>query len=203
MTVRYGAMRESVLGLTLIDGRGEVVRTHSQARKPSAGYHLTRLVIGSEETLGPICEAILRIHPVPPAMAAAACTFPTVTAAVQCVVRVGQHGIPVARIELADELQIETINRHDQTSLAVALTLVSRVSPLLRGRRRRAGAGDRRDRRRARVAAAQADIAEHGIGYGKSRFLVDEHGAAAVEMMRSIKRALDPDGIFNPGKVAA
>src|SRR5947209_8667300 len=71
MTVRYGTMRENVLGMTIVGGRGEVIRTRSRARKSSAGYDLTRMMIGSEGTLGLICELVLRIHPVPPAIAAA------------------------------------------------------------------------------------------------------------------------------------
>jgi D-lactate dehydrogenase (cytochrome) len=265
-------------------------------------------MIGSEGTLGLICEAILRIHPIPAATVAARCTFPSLQAAVECVVRVSQHAIPVARIELADELQIEAINRHDQTSYAVAPSLFlefhggSDVDVRSQAQETAAiaseyGGGDfdwaadeteRRRLWRARhrayeatralapgsaglttdvcvpvsaladcLAAAQADIAEHGltasivghvgdgnfhaivlvdptddeevaraqafhgrlveralahegtctgehgIGYGKARFLVAEHGTAAVEMMRAIKRALDPDGVFNPGKGAA
>src|SRR5690348_5281508 len=123
MTVRYGTMRENVLGMTIVGGRGEVIRTRSRARKSSAGYDLTRMMIGSEGTLGLICQLVLRIHPVPPAIAAAVCTFPTVSDAVQCVVRVAQHAVPVARIELADEVQIGAINRHDETSFVVAPTL--------------------------------------------------------------------------------
>jgi D-lactate dehydrogenase (cytochrome) len=306
MTVRYGAMRENVLALTIVNGRGEVVRTRSRARKSSAGYDLTRLMIGSEGTLALICEATLRLHPTPPATAAAACTFPTVRAAVECVTQVTQYGIPVARIELADELQIEAINRHDQTSFAVAPTLFlefhgaseddvaaqARDTGEIAGEHGGSGfawAADEAERRKiwhARhraydatralrpgtaglttdvcvpisaladcIEATQSDIAElgvtapivghvgdgnfhtsvlvdpndpddvaraeafhnrmvdralahggtctgeHGVGYGKSRFLISEHGSAAVEMMRVIKRALDPDGIFNPGKV--
>src|ERR1700761_7723499 len=90
-TVRYGAMRENVLGLTVIDAHGEVLRTHSRARKSSAGYDLTRLMIGSEGTLGLICAATLRIHPTPEATGAAQCTFPSLDAAVRCVVRVAPH----------------------------------------------------------------------------------------------------------------
>jgi D-lactate dehydrogenase (cytochrome) len=307
-TVRYGAMRENVLGLTVIDARGQVLRTHSRARKSSAGYDLTRLMIGSEGTLGLICAATLRIHPIPEATAAAACTFPSLDAAVRCVVRVGQHAIPVARIELADELQIEAINRHHEMSLTVAPTLFiefhggsaadveaqaldTAVIAAEFGGGDFQWASDERDRRRlwhARhgameatralrpgcgvlttdicvpisslaecITATQADIAEHGltasivghvgdgnfhtcllldpddpadvargeefhtrlvhraldcdgtctgehgVGYGKARFLVEEHGRPAVEMMQAIKRALDPDGIFNPGKTAA
>ena len=307
-TVRYGAMRENVLSITCVNAHGEVVRTHSRARKSSAGYDLTRLMIGSEGTLGLICEATLRVHPTPEAIAAAQCTFPSVDVAVQCVVAVGQHGIPVARIELADQLQIEAINRHNQTSFTVAPTLFiefhggSRADVESQARETAeiavecggsdfAWASDEAERRRlwhARhgameatratrpgsgalttdvcvpvsaladcISATQADIAEHelmasivghvgdgnfhvvvlvdpqdpaevaageafharlvrralavdgtctgehGVGYGKAGFLVEEHGRPAVEMMRAIKRALDPDGIFNPGKTAS
>jgi D-lactate dehydrogenase (cytochrome) len=229
-----------------------------------------------------------------------------VAAAVQCAVGISQYAIPVARIELADELQIEAINRHDDTSFQVAPTLLLEFHGMSEddvaaqaqeaasiaaefGGGDFAWASDERERRRiwhvrhraydaARalrpgsagfttdvcvpisaladcVIAAQADIAEHhltapivghvgdgnfhvcvlvdpndpadieraeafharlverslshggtctgehGVGYGKSRFLAAEHGAAGVEMMRAIKRALDPHGIFNPGKV--
>ncbi|HZE04684.1 MAG TPA: FAD-linked oxidase C-terminal domain-containing protein, partial [Solirubrobacteraceae bacterium] len=306
-TVRYGAMRENVLGLTVIDARGQILRTHSRARKSSAGYDLTRLMIGSEGTLGLICAATLRIHPIPEATAAAACTFPSLDAAVRCVVRVEQHAIPVARIELADELQIEAINRHNEMTLTVAPTLFiefhggsaadveaqaldtaeiaaefggsdfawasdererralwhARHGAMEAARAMRPGCGvlttdvcvpisaladcitaTQRDLAEHALTAAivghvgdgnfhtallldpddPADIArgeefharlvqralacdgtctgEHGVGYGKARFLVSEHGRPAVEMMQAIKRALDPDGIFNPGKTA-
>jgi D-lactate dehydrogenase (cytochrome) len=307
-TVRYGAMRENVLSITLVDAAGRIVRTHSRARKSSAGYDLTRLMIGSEGTLGLICEAILRLHPIPEATAAAQCTFPSLDAAVQCVVRVGQYAIPVSRIELVDEHQVEALNHHFDTSFAVAPTLflefegasdadveaqareTAEIAAELGGSEF-AWATDERERRRlwhARhgameavramkpgsgalttdvcvpisalaecISATQRDIAEHqltasivghvgdgnfhalllvdrddpddiargeefharlvrralehdgtctgehGVGYGKARFLVDEHGVAGVEMMQAIKRALDPDGIFNPGKSAA
>jgi D-lactate dehydrogenase (cytochrome) len=307
-TVRYGAMRENVLALTIIDARGEVVRTHSRARKSSAGYDLTRLMIGSEGTLGLICEATLRLHPIPEATAAAQCAFGSVDDAVRCVVRVSQYGIPVVRIELADELQVEAINRHFGTSFAVAPTLFlefaggneQEVAAQARetaeicaefGGGEFAWATDESERRRlwhARhgameatralrpggaalttdvcvpigalaecIVATQADIAaegllativghvgdgnfhtcvildpddpaeiargeafhdrmvqralahegtctgEHGVGYGKARFLVAEHGEPAVRMMRAVKHALDPDGIFNPGKTVS
>jgi D-lactate dehydrogenase (cytochrome) len=305
-TVRYGTMRENVLALTIVNGLGEIVRTRSRARKSSAGYDLTHLMIGSEGTLGLICEATLRLHPIPPAVAAASCNFPSVAAAVQCAVAISQYAIPVARMELADELQIEAINRHDGTAFRVAPTLllefhgmseadVAAQAEEAQGIAAESGGGDfawasdEQERRRlwhvrhrgydaARallpgragfttdvcvpisaladcVTAAQADIAEHkltapivghvgdgnfhvcvlvdrddaddvaraeafherlveralahggtctgehGVGYGKSRFLAAEHGPAGVEMMRAVKRALDPHGIFNPGKV--
>ena len=304
-TVRYGAMRENVLSVTMIDARGRVVRTHSRARKSSAGYDLTRLVIGSEGTLGLVCGARLRLHPIPEATVAAQCTFPTLADAVQCVVRIQQFAIPVVRVELADEFQIEAINRYRDTSFAVAPTLFlefeggseEAVGTIAAdtaeiaaefGGGDFAWAADESERRRLwearhvameatralRAGAAalttdvcvpisalaqcitetQADIAqhgltasivghvgdgnfhaillvdphdpadigrgeafharlvrralahegtstgEHGIGYGKAQFLIEEHGEAAVEMMRAIKHALDPDGIFNPGK---
>jgi D-lactate dehydrogenase (cytochrome) len=307
-TVRYGAMRENVIALTVIDARGDIVRTHSRARKSSSGYDLTRLMIGSEGTLGLICDATLRLHPTPEAMAAATCTFPSLHAAVQCVVRVGQHAIPVARIELADEWQMEAINHHNDTSYAVAPTLfiefhgasTADVEAQARDTAEIAAefgggdftwAADEAERRRlwharhgameaARamrpgsgalttdvcvpisaladcIQATRADLdetgipaaivghvgdgnfhtvllldpqvpaeiqageefharlvrralavggtctGEHGVGYGKARFLVEEHGRPAVEMMRAIKRALDPDGIFNPGKTVS
>jgi D-lactate dehydrogenase (cytochrome) len=304
-TVRYGAMRENVLSVTMIDARGRVVKTHSRARKSSAGYDLTRLVIGSEGTLGLVCGARLRLHPIPEATVAAQCTFPTLADAVQCVVRIQQFAIPVVRVELADELQIEAINRYRDTSFAVAPTLflefegaseeavgtIARETAAIAaefGGGDFAWAADESERRRLwearhvameatralRAGAAalttdvcvpisalaqcitetQADIAEHdltasivghvgdgnfhaillvdpgdpsdiergeafharlvrralvhegtstgehGIGYGKAQFLIEEHGEAAVDMMRAIKHALDPDGIFNPGK---
>ena len=307
-TVRYGAMRENVLALTVVNARGEVLVTHSRARKSSAGYDLTRLMIGSEGTLGLICAATLRIHPIPEATAAARCTFPSLQAAVRAVVRIGQHAIPVARIELADELLIEAINRHDQTSFTPAPSLFLEFHGASEDDVRAqaletaaiaaehgggdfawaADEGERRTLWRARhrayeatralrpgsaglttdvcvpiseladcISATQADIAqagltasivghvgdgnfhaivlvdpadrehvaraeafharlvrralehqgtctgEHGVGYGKAGFLLEEHGPVAVEMMQAIKRALDPDGIFNPGKGVA
>jgi D-lactate dehydrogenase (cytochrome) len=307
-TVRYGAMRENVLALTVIDARGRIVCTHSRARKSSAGYDLTRLMIGSEGTLGLVCEATLRLHPIPEATAAAQCTFPSIEHAVHCVMAVSQYGIPVVRIELADQPQIDAINRHFDTSFVVAPTLflefqggseeeVARqareVAELAaeHGGGDFAWAADESERRRlwharhgameaARalrpgravlttdvcvplsalaecIVATQEDIVregllapivghvgdgnfhtslildasdpaevergeafhdrlvqralalggtctgEHGVGYGKARFLRAEHGDATVEMMQAIKRALDPDGIFNPGKTVS
>ena len=122
-TVRYGAMRENVVSLLVVTADGSVVRTRSRARKSSAGYDLTRLFIGSEGTLGLVCEATLRIHPTPEAMAAAVCPFATLDGAVECVVAVLRLGIPIARIELADAAQIDAINRHDEMDHEVAPTL--------------------------------------------------------------------------------
>jgi D-lactate dehydrogenase (cytochrome) len=305
-TVRYGAMRENVISLLVVTADGSVIRTRSRARKSSAGYDLTRLFVGSEGTLGLVCEATLRIHPTPEAMAAAVCPFATLEGAVTCVLDVGRLGIPVARIELADAAQIEAINRHDDMDHEVAPTLflefhgsqteveaqAAEVQELAleHGASQFSWATDERDRRKlwharhraydaaratrpgsqglttdvcvpvSRLAECiletQADIetlglpapivghvgdgnfhvavlvdpddadevaraeafhdrlvrraiamdgtctGEHGVGYGKARFLVEEHGAEAVALMRAIKHALDPDDLFNPGKLA-
>jgi D-lactate dehydrogenase (cytochrome) len=305
-TVRYGAMRENVLSLVVVTADGEIVRTRSRARKSSAGYDLTRLFIGSEGTLGLVCEVTLRVRPTPEAMSAAVCGFPTLRDAVDCVVAVSQHAIPVARIELLDELLIEAINRHDDLDHAVAPTLFlefhgtpqeveAQAAETQEIAADHAGTGfrwatDESARRRmwsARHSAydaaralrpgtagmttdacvpvsaladcilqTRADLdasgltasilghvgdgnfhvtilidrddpedvrrgtevhdrlvrraiehggtctGEHGIGYGKGAYLELEHGAAGVRMMRAIKHALDPDDLFNPGKVA-
>jgi D-lactate dehydrogenase (cytochrome) len=304
-TVRYGAMRENVLSLLVVTAGGSIVRTRSRARKSSAGYDLTRLFIGSEGTLGLICEATLRVHPTPEAMAAATCAFPTLEAAVTCVMDVARNGIPVARIELADEALMAAINRHEGLDHPVAPTLflefhggpadveaqAAEVEAIARehGAEGFARASEERERRRlwrarhraydaaramrpgskglttdvcvpvSRLAECilqtQGDMetlglpavivghvgdgnfhvvvlvdphdagevaratafherlvrraldqegtctGEHGIGYGKAAFLVEEHGAAGVAVMRAIKRALDPEDLFNPGKL--
>ena len=304
-TVRYGAMRENVLSLLVVTADGELVRTHSRARKSSAGYDLTRLFIGSEGTLGLIVEATLRVHPTPESMAAAALSFETLEGAVASVTEVAQYGIPVARIELVDEASLEVINGHYELDLRIAPTLflefhggtaeVEEQADAVREIASQHGllefeqAADEAERRRlwharhgaydatkasrpgcevlttdvcvpvselaASVLEARKDIdehglrttivghvgdgnfhvavvldpahpeeleaaeafherlvrralarggtctGEHGVGYGKSRFLVEEHGEAAVGLMRAIKAALDPQDLFNPGKV--
>jgi D-lactate dehydrogenase (cytochrome) len=102
--VRYGTMRENVLGLTAVLADGEVIRTGGRARKSSSGYDLTRLLVGSEGTLGVITEIRLRLHGIPEAMSSAVCAFPTIEDAVGTVIVTIQSGVPVARIELLDEL---------------------------------------------------------------------------------------------------
>src|SRR3954449_13427693 len=118
-SVRYGTMRENVLSLTVVDARGEIVRTRSRARKSSAGYDLTRLFIGAEGTLGLITEATLRLQPTPEAMTAASCAFPALSDAVDSVIAILAHGIPVARMELLDDVQMDAINRHAGLGLEV------------------------------------------------------------------------------------
>jgi D-lactate dehydrogenase (cytochrome) len=104
--VRYGTMRENVLGLTVVTAEGKIVRTGGRARKSSAGYDLTRLFVGSEGTLGIITEIQLRLYGIPDSITAAVCQFPDLRSAVQTVIVAMQHGVPVARIEFLDDVQM-------------------------------------------------------------------------------------------------
>ena len=303
--VRYGTMRENVLGMTVVLADGRVVRTGGRARKSSAGYDLTRLFVGSEGTLGIITELTVRLYPVPEAISSAVCAFPSVDAAVDTVIQTIQLGVPVARIELLDTLTLSAVNRYSKTSLKEAPTLffefhgsVSSVEEQAetvqelaaeRGGMNFEWATRPEDRSRlwqarhdayfaclqlrpgarafptdvcvpiSRLAecirATNEDIAgstipialfghvgdgnfhlvvlidpsnpqevaeaerincgvveralamegtctgEHGVGIGKQKFLVAEHGAGAVDVMRALKHALDPDNLLNPGKI--
>jgi len=303
--VRYGTMRENVLGLTIVLADGRVIKTGTRARKSAAGYDLTRLFVGSEGTLGIITEITLRLHPVPEAVSAAVCSFDTMQGAVDTVIATIQLGIPVARIELMDDVQIDAINRYSKMTYPVAPTLlfefhgdseahVSRQAETVqalaadRGGHRFEWATRLEDRERlwqARHNAHYAGLAlrpgcrswptdvcvpisrlaecvvetakecrgasfpiclvghagdgnfhlmylvnpdnpaevdearrlneqlvrralsmggtctgEHGVGYGKMKYMEAEHGAA-LDVMRTIKQALDPDNRMNPGKV--
>jgi D-lactate dehydrogenase (cytochrome) len=303
--VRYGTMRENVLGLTVVLADGRVIRTGTRARKSAAGYDLTRLFVGSEGTLGIITEITLRLHPVPEAVSAAVCSFDTMQGAVDTVIATIQVGIPVARIELLDDVQMDAINRYSKMTYPAAPTLlfefhgdseahVSRQAETVqalaadRGGHRFEWATRLEDRERlwqARHNAHYAGLAlrpgcrswptdvcvpisrlaecvvetakecrgasfpiclvghagdgnfhlmylldpdspaevdearrlneqlvrralsmggtctgEHGVGYGKMKYMEAEHGAA-LDVMRTIKQALDPDNRMNPGKV--
>jgi D-lactate dehydrogenase (cytochrome) len=123
-TVRYGAMRENVLNLEVVLADGRVVKTAHRARKSSAGYDLTRLMVGSEGTLGVITEVTLRVRGIPEAISAAVCQFPDMEKAVRAVIAIMQLGIPVARIEFMDELAIVAINSYKDASYPVAPLLL-------------------------------------------------------------------------------
>jgi D-lactate dehydrogenase (cytochrome) len=115
--VRYGTMRENVLGLTVVTAEGKVIRTSRRARKSSAGYDLTRVFVGSEGTLGVITEVTVRIYPQPEAISAAVCSFPSVRAAVDTTIATIQLGIPIARCELLDALTVKAVNAHSKLGL--------------------------------------------------------------------------------------
>ena len=121
--VRYGTMRENVLGLTVVTADGEIVRTGGRARKSAAGYDLTRLFVGSEGTLGVITEVQLKLHGIPEAISAAVCPFATLGGAVDAVIATIQSGVPVARIELLDEVQVRACNAHSHLDLPENPTL--------------------------------------------------------------------------------
>jgi D-lactate dehydrogenase (cytochrome) len=305
--VRYGTMRENVLGLTVVTADGSLVRTGTRAKKSSAGYDLTRLFVGSEGTLGVMTEVTLRLYPLPEAVSAAICHFPSVDAAVRTTIATIQMGVPIARCELLDANAVRYVNRHDQLALREAPMLLMEFhgseagvaeqaelvqaladehggegfewasSPEARSRlwaaRHRAyfagmaanpgcrtvttdtcvpisrlaecigqavreadeaglpyyivghvgdgnfhiaylidpaRSGERETAEhlnRRLVAHALAlegtCTGEHGIGLHKQGFLVDEAGAEAVGLMRTLKRALDPKNILNPGKIFA
>jgi len=304
--VRYGTMRDAVLALTVVTANGRAIRTGSRARKSSAGYDLTRLFVGAEGTLGIITELTLRLHGRPEAVAAATCWFDSIDDAVASVIAIIQLGIPVARIELLDEVQVDAVNRHSRTSYPAAPMLffefhglsaanvaehAAEVSGIVEAQNghdftradspeaRAAMWQARHDAFHASLALrpgsrawttdvcvpisrladcireTKADLAtshllgplvghvgdgnfhlimpvdpasaedlaeaeritdrlveralamdgtcsgEHGVGLGKMRFLEQEHGPAALDVMRAIKQALDPLNLMNPGKI--
>ena len=118
--VRYGTMRENVLGLTVVLADGRIIKTGGRSRKSAAGYDLTRLFVGSEGTLGLIVEVTLRLYPQPEAASAATCAFPSIDAAVRTVIQTIQLGVPIARCELLDALTIGAVNRHSKLGLREA-----------------------------------------------------------------------------------
>jgi D-lactate dehydrogenase (cytochrome) len=305
--VRYGTMRENVLGLTVVTASGDVIRTGTRARKSSAGYDLTRLMVGSEGTLGVMTEITLRLYPLPEAVSAAVCTFPTIDAAVRATIQIIQMGIPIARCELLDTHAVRAVNRHDKLTLTEAPMLLmefhgseasvaeqaatvqviasdlggsgfqwattpeertklwtARHHAYFAGAQMKPGCrtvstdtcvpiselaecvtaasdaataagmqhyivghvgdgnfhiaylvdpaipSERETAERLNQELVQRAIdvqgtcsGEHGIGLHKMEFLVNEAGPGAIDMMRALKRALDPKNIMNPGKIFA
>lgn len=120
MAVRYGTMKDNVLGLEVVLADGRAIRTARRARKSAAGYDLTRLLVGAEGTLGVITEVTLKLHPQPEAISAAVCAFPSLAAAVDTAIAVIQSGVPVARIELLDAAMMRGINLHAKLGLPEA-----------------------------------------------------------------------------------
>lgn len=303
--VRYGTMRENVLGLTVVLADGRVIHTGSRARKSSSGYDLTRLFVGSEGTLGVITEVTLRLFGRPEAVAAAVCPFATMEGAANAVIQTIQLGIPVARMEIIDDTQLAIVNRFSKTSYPETPTLflefhgtsqgvvddqaravqeivsehgatgfqwattpedrarlwqarhdvyyatvasrpgaramttdvcvpISQLAPCIletQADARASGitaplvghAGDGNfhlilmldpdsPEEMARVSVYSQRLVEralrmggtcsgeHGVGLGKMKYLKAEHGEA-LEVMRTIKQALDPDNLMNPGKM--
>jgi D-lactate dehydrogenase (cytochrome) len=303
--VRYGTMRENVLGLTVVLADGRVIKTGTRARKSAAGYDLTRLFVGSEGTLGVITEITVRLYPLPEAVSAAVCAFPSMGDAVRAVIETIQIGVPIARVEFVDSLAIRSINRHSNLTLREAPTLFFEFHGTAAGVKEQAGlvqeiaaqnAGEgfewaTRPEDRSRLwnarhnayfamlqlkpgcRAVTTDVCvpisrlaecvveteqdlkasplpcpivghvgdgnfhvailidpekpeelveaerlnqrivqralrmdgtctgEHGVGLHKMGFLLEEHGEVAVDTMRSIKHALDPRNLMNPGKI--
>ncbi len=303
--VRYGTMRENVLGLEVVTASGEVIRTGTRARKSSAGYDLTRLMVGSEGTLGVITEITVKLYPLPEAVSAATCSFPSIEAAVRTTIQIIQMGIPIARVELIDANAVRMVNAHSKLTLpeqpmllmefhgspasvkeqaetvqeiaaefesqafewattpeertrlwtarhnayfagiqsrpgcraistdtcvpisrladclleSVAEVEASGIPYFLVGHvgdgnfhfgylidpnsaEERATAETLNNQLVARALSLEGTCTgEHGIGLHKMDFLVTEAGVGAVAMMRTIKHALDPKNIMNPGKV--
>ena len=303
--VRYGTMRDNVLGTTVVLADGRIIRTGGRARKSSSGYDLTRLFVGSEGTLGVITELTLRLYGRPEAVRAAVCPFDSMEGAANTVIQTIQLGIPVARIEIIDEAQLRVVNAYSKTNYPLAPTLffefhgtsevavedqIRSVEEIARehGARGFKWASSLEDRNtlwQARHNAYYATVAsrpgarawttdicvpishlaeciletqqdlkeanvvaplvghagdgnfhliimldpsdqkefatvtriserlveralkfggtcsgEHGVGFGKLKYLEAEHGLA-LDVMRSIKHAIDPNNLMNPGKL--
>ncbi len=121
--VLYGSMRENVINIEVVMADGSLIRTAKRAPKSAAGYDLTRLMIGSEGTLGVFTELTIKLHPIPESILSATCTYPTMEGAVNSVIDMHKCGIPVARVELLDEHTIRAVNQYSKTNFEIAPTL--------------------------------------------------------------------------------
>lgn len=121
--VRYGTMKDNVLSAKVVKADGSIIRTSTRARKSSAGYDLTRLFVGAEGTLGIITEITLRLHPIPESILSAVCPFPSIAEACEAAIAAVQSGIPIARVELLDDVQIRACNRYSKLDLPEVATL--------------------------------------------------------------------------------
>ncbi len=186
--VRYGTMKDNVLSLKVVMANGELMTTARRAKKSSAGYDLTRMMVGSEGTLGVITELTLKLSGIPEAISGGICPFPSVEACCNAAIMTIQSGIPVARIELLDALQVRAVNLYSKLSL--------RETPMLflefhgtEGERRRTVRALRRDRGRTRRRAVRMDRppgrAHQALGGASQRGVLDLHAAA--------RRQHDPD----------
>src|SRR5687768_7946669 len=121
--VRYGTMRENVLSMKVVLPDGRIVQTSRRAKKSAAGYDVTRLLIGSEGTLGIITEVTVKLYPVQEAMSAAVCAFPKIDGATNTVIQTLQMGVPVARCELLCATTMAALNRHNKLNYRESPTL--------------------------------------------------------------------------------
>ena len=180
--VRYGTMRDNVLGLTVVLADGRIIKTGGRARKSSSGYDLTRLFVGSEGTLGVITELTLRLYGRPEAVRAAVCPFESMEGAANTVIQTIQLGIPVARIEIIDEAQLRVVNAYSKTELSAGADAVLRVPRHQRDRRRRSDPRRRRDRPRARRQGLQVGVVARGSQHalaGEAQRVLRHRGVAA------------------------
>jgi D-lactate dehydrogenase (cytochrome) len=208
--VRYGTMKDNVLSLQVVLANGEVINTATRAKKTSAGYDLTRLMVGSEGTLGIITQLTLKLSGIPEAIAGGTCPFPSVEACCNTAIMTIQSGIPIARIELLDALQVRAINTYATGIIAPIvghigdgnfhLTLLVDTNDPFDVKRCK----DLAERLVVRALAMDGTCTgEHGVGQGKMKYLIKEHGPAALAAMAAIKTALDPQNLMNPGKIVA
>ena len=122
-TVRYGTMKDNVLAMTVVMPDGSIRKTGTRARKSAAGYDITRLMIGAEGTLGVIAELTVKLHGIPQAIGSAVCAFPDLGSACNAVIATIRYGVPIARVELLDEVQIRACNAYSALNLAEKPTL--------------------------------------------------------------------------------